>query len=85
MRTIGTFEAKTHFAQLLADVQRTGESVIVQRRGKNVAVLERFETKTDSSLQARRARVLGAFAEIRAPQPVGTRETLEELIEEGRR
>ena len=35
---VGAFEAKTHFARLLAAVQR-GERVTITRRGRPVAVL----------------------------------------------
>lgn len=34
--SIGTFEAKTHFARLIAQVM-TGEEILITRRGKAVA------------------------------------------------
>lgn len=34
MREIGVLEAKTHFTSLIAEVERTGEEVIVTRHGK---------------------------------------------------
>jgi len=82
---VGAFEAKTHFSQLIDEVRRTGEPVIVQRRGKNMAVLAPYEKKADDSRRKRTQRVLDAFGEIRATQPSAADETLEELIEEGRR
>jgi prevent-host-death family protein len=38
MRTIGAFEAKTHFSELLRNVEK-GEAYEIQRRGKVVAKL----------------------------------------------
>lgn len=34
MREIGVLEAKTSFTSLIAEVERTGEGVLVTRRGK---------------------------------------------------
>lgn len=34
MREVGVLEAKTHFTSLIAEVERTGEEVIVTRHGK---------------------------------------------------
>lgn len=85
MRTVGAFEAKTHFSQLIDEIRRTGEPILVQRRGKNMAVLEPYERKADDSRQKRMQRVVEAFREVRAAQLSSVDETLEELIEEGRR
>ncbi len=38
MRTVGTFDARTHFSQLLDLVER-GETVTITRNGKPVAIL----------------------------------------------
>jgi prevent-host-death family protein len=38
MASIGAFEAKTHFSQLLGRVER-GEEIVITRRGKAVARL----------------------------------------------
>jgi prevent-host-death family protein len=46
MTTVGAFEAKTHFAQLLQRVER-GEEVVITRRGKEVARLVPAATKHD--------------------------------------
>ena len=34
MREIGVLEAKTSFTSLIAEVERTGEEVLVTRRGR---------------------------------------------------
>jgi prevent-host-death family protein len=46
MATVGAFEAKTHFAQLLQRVER-GEEIVITRRGKEVARLVPAATKYD--------------------------------------
>lgn len=38
MKTVGAFEAKTHFSELLRNVEN-GESYEIRRRGKAVATL----------------------------------------------
>ena len=36
---IGIFEAKTHFSQLCDQVNRSGQSMLVERRGKALVVI----------------------------------------------
>ena len=45
MTSIGAFEAKTHFSQLLERVAR-GEEIVITRRGKPVAVLAPYRRQT---------------------------------------
>ena len=79
MRTVGTFEAKTHLSALLEQVER-GEEITITRHGKAVArlvpvgALSRDRLKdTVARLQAfRRGRRLGDLS-------------AKALIEEGRR
>jgi prevent-host-death family protein len=51
MATVGAFEAKTHFAQLLQRVER-GEEIVITRRGKEVARLVPAATKPDKEAAA---------------------------------
>jgi len=54
MKTIevGAFEAKTHFSQLLDEVE-AGAIVKISRRGKPVAILKQHDAASrDSSLKA---------------------------------
>ena len=85
MRTVGTFDAKTHFSQLVSEVEQTRQAVVIQRRGKNVAALVPYQDLASRSARARGDWILGELAAIRArqrkPRPG---ETIEELIEEGR-
>ena len=46
--TIGAFEAKTHFSDLLSQAEQ-GFAVIVTRRGKPVARIVPFEQKQDAT------------------------------------
>jgi prevent-host-death family protein len=46
MATVGAFEAKTHFGQLLQRVER-GEEIVITRRGKEVARLVPAAIKHD--------------------------------------
>jgi prevent-host-death family protein len=79
MRTVGTFEAKTHLSALLEEVER-GEEIMITKHGKAVArlmpvnVVSRDRLKdTLTRLKAfRRGRRLGDLS-------------VKALIEEGRR
>ena len=51
MRTVGAYEAKTHLADLLDDVQR-GIAVTITRRGKAVARLVPADEKSAGSQDA---------------------------------
>jgi prevent-host-death family protein len=84
MRTVGAFEAKTHFSQLVDEVNRTGHPVVVQRRGRNVAILEAYGDQAAAGRDQRGRQVLEAFAAIRASQRPAGRATARQLIEEGR-
>jgi prevent-host-death family protein len=58
MATVGAFEAKTHFAQLLQRVER-GEEITITRRGKAVARLVPAAASPDCEA------VLATFARLR--------------------
>jgi prevent-host-death family protein len=77
MRTVGTFEGKTHFSRLVEEAER-GETIIITRHGRPVAQLcpiapeaERLAPEKAYSLLLAQDRPLGA--------------DLRSLIEEGRR
>jgi prevent-host-death family protein len=79
MRTVGTFEAKTHLSALLEQVER-GEEITITRHGKAVARLvpvgvvsrDRLEDNVARLKAFRRGRRLGHLS-------------AKALIEEGRR
>lgn len=85
MRCVGAFEAKTHFSQLVDEVNRTREPIIVQRRGRNVAILEPYAEKSAANHDNQVRNILEAFSEIRSSQTTGHDVSIRELIDEGRR
>lgn len=81
MTTIGAYEAKTHFSELLDKVER-GETVTITRRGAAIARLvpvgrskEDAATAIEEWRNYRRERNLTLGEDV----------TIRELIEEGRR
>jgi len=86
MRKVGAFEAKTHFSQLLSEVEHTQCEIIIQRRGKDVAVLSPCEKAIASRKDGRTAEILAELREIRAAQkgrPVSG--GVKELVDDGRK
>ncbi len=77
MRTVGAYEAKTHWSELLDEVAK-GETITITRRGEPVAVLAPpvREKSMDELIQEMR--------KLRKGQTLGGI-TIRELIEEGRR
>lgn len=56
MREIGVLEAKTSFTSLIAEVERTGEEVLVTRRGKAaVKIVPATPTRERSTPEQRTA------------------------------
>jgi prevent-host-death family protein len=80
MRTVQSTEAKTHFAQLLDEVEH-GETIVITRHGKPIARLV-------AEPAARNADVLAAIEEIKVLGARNGRITVEEILsarDEGRR
>jgi prevent-host-death family protein len=76
LSSIGAFEAKTHFSQILDDVQ-TGREFTITKHGKSVAKIIPFAEK-DPNLGAKREALLKELAEMRKTnKPV----TIEEILE----
>jgi prevent-host-death family protein len=48
-KSVGTFEAKTHFTKIISKVM-AGEEVIISRRGKNVAKIVPIEKTADKEV-----------------------------------
>jgi len=85
MRRVGTFEAKTHLSQLLDEVHRTGARIIIQRRGKDIAVLVPYEEAAEVD-EGTKQWVLEGFRRLREKQePLGPGETLKDFITDGRK
>ena len=86
METIGVFEAKTHLSQLLVRVENA-EEFIIQKRGKNIAVLQPFNKLNKKKKKEKEQMILSAFKEIRESQKKVNRkkESVKELINSGRK
>jgi prevent-host-death family protein len=82
MTTIGFYEARTHFSELLDQVAK-GKKILITRRGKPAALLSpppREATKEVKQV----VREMLAFRDLEGPT-LGGKVTTRELIEEGRR
>jgi prevent-host-death family protein len=79
MRTVGTFEAKTHLSALLEQVER-GEEIVITRHGRAVARLVPVGTVSRDRLEKTVAR-LKSFRRGRRLGELSAKA----LIEEGRR
>lgn len=82
MRSVGAFDAKTYFSQLLLDVEK-GEKIIITKHGHEVAMLvpiEQPRSKEDAVLGAIRA-----IRKLRKGVTLGKGLTIKSLREEGRR
>ncbi len=81
MTTVGSFEAKTHLSELLRRVEMKHEKIIIQRRGKQVAMLVPFETEKGLD---QKEWLMQEMRDIRSKTKPGP-ESIKELIEEGRK
>lgn len=83
MASIGAFEAKTHFSQLLDQVER-GEEIIITRYGEAVAKLVSVHAVTG---RQQLAQLIAETRERRKGQDRGRKRgtSLRELIEAGRK
>lgn len=92
MITVGAFEAKTKFSELLDRVER-GEEIVVTRHGKTVARIIpealRDEQAERTAREAKAAEVLAAIARVRERlRAKGVSFSLEDIVsarDEGRR
>lgn len=87
MKTVGAFEAKARLSELLAEVERDGGPVLIQRRGRSVAVLEAYAAYDGAQREDEAARAVKVFAGIRARvQPAASGEDgIASLVAEGRK
>ncbi|HLB57236.1 MAG TPA: type II toxin-antitoxin system prevent-host-death family antitoxin [Gammaproteobacteria bacterium] len=81
MTTIGAFEAKTHFSQLLARVVG-GETIIITKHGESIAKIIPMaeEKKQNSAVEA-----IKAIRNLRKGVTLGKKLSLKQLIKEGRK
>ncbi|MGA2141497.1 MAG: type II toxin-antitoxin system prevent-host-death family antitoxin [Brevinematales bacterium] len=74
---VGTFKAKTHFSELIDDVQR-GIDITITKRGKPVAVLKSVEL-----LKGKRKDIVSQILKYRITG--GPAIDIKGMLEEGRR
>jgi prevent-host-death family protein len=79
MKTVGAYEAKTRFGELLREVEN-GETIIVTRHGQPVARLSPMDKEADDAAVA--IEELHRYRREHRPTLGGI--SLRELIEEGR-
>ena len=79
MRSVGTFEAKTHLSALLEQVER-GEEIVITRHGKAIARLVPADAVSPRRLEHTVARLKG----FRKGRRLGDL-SAKTLIEKGRR
>lgn len=79
MKSVGAYEAKTRFAELLREVEN-GETIIVTRHGSPIARLGPMEKEADDAAAA--IEELHRYRREHRPTLGGI--TIRELIEEGR-
>lgn len=72
MRTIGTYEAKTHLSRLLKQVE-AGETVVISRRGKPIAQIVPYR-------EANREKLEGAIARLKTRRAKRRPVTTDELL-----
>jgi prevent-host-death family protein len=80
MRRIGAFEAKNRLSELLVAVEH-GEEVTITRHGRPVAKL----VPVNALDQARVAAAIAELRRLRGRVRLGDGETVEDLVDEGRR
>jgi len=54
VKTVGIFDAKTHFSALIGDVE-SGETITITRRGEPIARITPIDVSQDKAAAARRA------------------------------
>lgn len=85
-KEIGSFEAKTHFAQLLTQVIE-GNDVVITRHGKRVAVLSAYKAPEAASSVEEAMRTLRRLRKgLKLNSSDATEKlTIKDLINEGRK
>ena len=82
-RTVGAFEAKTHFSQLLREVEQ-GAIIHVTLRGKSVAVLKPEDGREGLTINEALERIAVRRRDIQHRERL-TQEDLTDFRDEGRR
>ncbi len=83
MKSVGSYEAKTHLPRLLSQVEK-GETITITKRGKPIAILSPAQAVAKQDISAVIAE-FRAYSQKHARKhgPLTARE-IKEMIEEGR-
>ncbi|MFW6457705.1 MAG: type II toxin-antitoxin system Phd/YefM family antitoxin, partial [Planctomycetota bacterium] len=80
------FEAKTHLSEYLRCVEQEGETILIQRYGKDVAVLQPCSNMEQEKRNRRTTEVLQEFSAIREEEATyGANAEIQDMIDEGRK
>ncbi|MGP0069110.1 MAG: type II toxin-antitoxin system Phd/YefM family antitoxin [Isosphaeraceae bacterium] len=79
MKSVGSYEAKTHLPRLLSEVEH-GETITITKRGKPIAVLSPAVAAPKPDVHS----TIEQIKEFRKGRTLGGL-TIREMIEEGRR
>lgn len=87
--SVGTFEAKTHFSELLRKVEG-GTIVEITKNGKSIATLESTNSRHRSEAEKAHQRIQNRNARIRQEQAMQgatplTLNEIQELMQDGRK
>ena len=83
MKSVGSYEAKTHLPRLLSQVEK-GETITITKRGKPIAVLSPAQAVAEQDVSAVIAQFRAYSKEhARTHGSLSARE-IKEMIEEGR-
>jgi prevent-host-death family protein len=83
MRTVGSYEAKTHLPRLLSQVEK-GETITITKRGKPIAVLSPAQAISEQDVSAVIAQFRASGKEHARKHGSLTAREIKEMIEEGR-
>ena len=85
MKTVGSFEAKTHLSQLLNEVEMYNEKILIQRRGKDVAYIVPCGTYDNNKRQKKSDSIVKVFQRIRKKQQSMKPGEIHEMVNDGRK
>ncbi len=83
MKSVGSYEAKTHLPRLLSQVEK-GETITITKRGKPIAVLSPAQAKPEQDVSAVIAQFRAYSREHARKHGTLTARAIKEMIEEGR-
>ena len=85
MKTVGAFEAKTHLSQLLDEVEKHNEEILIQKRGRDMAYIIPCAKHNIRKKQKISKNIINAFKTIRKKQEQLNRGEIKDMINAGRK